>query len=217
MNGKYFVIGDIHGNYKGLKHLVDGVPGDRTIIFIGDYVNRGVDSKKVIRYLIDVSNYRKCIFIIGNHELVLLQYLNDGEFPTFARYGGINTIKSYILEAYDDVRKEFKESIPLEHLSFINNLLPFYEDEQYFFSHSGINIESPESRKVIDLCNNNDFNSQIKNSIANKVKVFGHYSLTNGAFVSNTNICIDTGSGSDNGYLSGIFLPERKIKKAPNI
>ena len=216
MNGKYLVFGDIHGDIRSLKYIMSRYDNDRTIVFLGDYINRGTNSKLVIEYLLALETNKKCIFIRGNHDVAFENYIRSGDFPTFARYGGINTIKSYVKIAKDDVHQQFIDSIPNEHLLFFKRLIDYYEDKDYFFSHSGINIKQPYSRSMKDLINNGSLKDQLNDRSLNKVKVFGHFCSVNGAIVDDYNICIDTGSGSNNGYLSAILLPERKTLNAPN-
>ena len=74
-----FAVGDIHGCLHLLKKLIDIIQptNEDTIIFLGDYIDRGPDSKGVIDFLIDLKDKTNCIFLIGNHEDMMLQYLKS--------------------------------------------------------------------------------------------------------------------------------------------
>lgn len=74
-------IGDIHGCKKELEQLVSLLPPKRQLIFLGDYIDRGPDSKGVIDFLIALSKKRDCVFLSGNHELMLLDALEYAPLP----------------------------------------------------------------------------------------------------------------------------------------
>ena len=78
MSGRTFVIGDIHGDLGQLERLLERLPvadaGD-TVVFLGDYVDRGPDSRGVVERLIEVADAYPCEFLLGNHESMLLDYL----------------------------------------------------------------------------------------------------------------------------------------------
>jgi len=86
---KTYVIGDVHGCYQTLKALLDKIspdPQTDVVVFLGDYVNRGPDSKKVISELLRLQRqFRHFMALMGNHEFMLLNYLagRDQEFFSF--------------------------------------------------------------------------------------------------------------------------------------
>ena len=75
-------IGDIHGCARTLDALLQTLApkSDETLLFVGDYIDRGPDSKGVIDRLIRLKKEHPCIFLRGNHEDLLLRYLDHGEF-----------------------------------------------------------------------------------------------------------------------------------------
>lgn len=152
----YVAIGDIHGCLDQLKALWDKVdlylkefhPGIRAkIVFLGDYVDRGPDSKGVVQYLIDLKkqNDYDFIFLKGNHEDMLLS-----KYESFIHYG-LETLKSYDVDLDKYVKDEISNWMPREHLDFYNNLTLYYKDDDahLFFCHGGINQDT-------DLDNQNE-------------------------------------------------------------
>src|SRR5690554_8209393 len=92
------VIGDIHGGYRALKQLIENthLPVNTDYIFVGDYVDGWSESAEVVSFLIDFSQNPNCIFIRGNHDDLLHNYLRSGEkHPEWLEQGGKSSIKSY--------------------------------------------------------------------------------------------------------------------------
>ncbi|WP_373001390.1 metallophosphoesterase [Sulfurimonas sp.] len=98
----HYVIGDVHGNYKTLLALVQKLPSDATIVFVGDLVDRAGESAEVVKFIRD--NAHLCV--MGNHEemmvtfgkLFINNYENDRSLPSHSIWfsnGGIDTLLSY--------------------------------------------------------------------------------------------------------------------------
>lgn len=206
------VFGDIHGEKDKLIEILSMVSTQDELIFLGDYINHGNDSKKVVDTLIQLKDNFKVTFLAGNHEIYLLQYLKkEISFFDFACIGGLATIKSYLnTELNLNVFKKFYESIPPSHLDFYNELRYYYEDAEYFISHSGINHINPMSRTLKDLTTNTNLKDQ--NNKLKKVIICGHFpQKKNKPFISENLICIDTGCGKNLGKLTAIKLPDKQI------
>lgn len=126
-------IGDIHGCPLSLDALLEKLaptPED-TLLFIGDYIDRGPDSKGVIDRLIRLQDEQDCIFLKGNHEELLIGYLDRGEYDLWAINGGIQTLASYGLSGEGD-------DLPADHVEFMRNTKLFHETEEFLFVHAGI-------------------------------------------------------------------------------
>lgn len=143
-----FAISDIHGCYDELIALHAKLPlnplTDR-MVFLGDYIDRGKDSQKVIEQLIEWKKaFPHWVVLLGNHEDMLLDALSAGH-PTYGDYyqwfsqGGAETKKSYSQNLTDLERATVKmeDLMPEEHLNFLASLPRFYEDEEYFYVHAG--------------------------------------------------------------------------------
>ncbi|MFQ5698276.1 MAG: metallophosphoesterase family protein [Myxococcota bacterium] len=142
-----YAIGDIHGMREPLEALIESLPlrdGDR-LLFIGDYVDRGPDPAGTVEYLIALQQRRRCTFLIGNHESMLLSFLGwkgplwfGGE--AFLHNGGETTLESY---GYMADRKSFE--LPPGHEDFYRALQPWHLEGEYLFVHAGV------SRRTLQL------------------------------------------------------------------
>ena len=129
---RIFAVGDIHGCYRRLVDLMDRLPFDPSedfLVFLGDYIDRGRESREVISYLLNLSRRGgNIIFLKGNHEHALLEYARTGdeEYLRILRSMGIEeTLRSY---ANQPVRTLGDLSFPTEAPpNFLALLLPYYE------------------------------------------------------------------------------------------
>jgi serine/threonine protein phosphatase 1 len=126
-------IGDIHGCAQTLDVLlerIDPEQGDH-LVFIGDYIDRGPDSKGVIDRLIELSDSYSCTFLRGNHEALMLSYLDYQEYDLWSINGGIATLSSYL-------NSDHKLGIPAAHEEFIRKTELYYDTPGFFFVHAGL-------------------------------------------------------------------------------
>ena len=138
------IIGDIHGRADQLKILLDEVRRDgRPVIFLGDYVNRGPQSKEVLDGLIQFAARRgNATFLCGNHDWALLRYIDSKCFDQLALLGGLQTLASYLPgEVCEDPHVALSKAMPEAHLHFLRRLLAYYEDEFLMCSHTGVPVE----------------------------------------------------------------------------
>ena len=129
-------IGDIHGCLGTLNVLLERLAPteDDHLIFIGDYIDRGPDSKGVIDCLLALRESRKCTFLRGNHEAFMLDYLQTRDFELWGINGGIATLKSYADEGQN-------VHIPEAHIAFVKETELYYDDPDFFFVHAGLRPE----------------------------------------------------------------------------
>src|SRR5215475_6743943 len=102
---RYFVIGDIHGCSDQLNVLLrhGELYRDRRVVFLGDYVDVGADSRRVIDQLIRFrEQHPNSIALEGNHEFALKTFLQTGDFVSYAEAGGLTTVKAYCGNVYGD-------------------------------------------------------------------------------------------------------------------
>ncbi|MDA9831582.1 serine/threonine protein phosphatase [Akkermansiaceae bacterium] len=135
--GRQLAIGDIHGCLNSLKTLLEFVQpvADDKVIMLGDYVDRGPDSKGVIDYLLDWPWEAKLVLLKGNHEIIMDEAGFSAEHLNYwCQVGGLETIASY------DARFA---NIPDSHWEFIRNTLPYYETEQVIYVHGGVGPKKP--------------------------------------------------------------------------
>ncbi|MGD8512880.1 MAG: metallophosphoesterase family protein [Deltaproteobacteria bacterium] len=140
---RMFAVGDIHGCLDKLVSLMDIIDVDlkkETLVFMGDYIDRGPHAKEVVDYLIDVARGgNRVIFLKGNHELMLQNYLSGEDKLSFLYNGGEATLRSYMKAG----GLNEANLIPPEHLEFFDNLRLYYETENYIFVHGGLKANIP--------------------------------------------------------------------------
>ena len=132
-----YAIGDIHGSYNKLRALLDHCRKHRgateyRIIFLGDYIDRGPNSREVVDLLIDTQSQApdQLICLRGNHEDMLLSAVNDGDHEPWLANGGAMTLASYGVGRAN--------AIPPAHLDWFHSLPVATADQQRFFVHAGV-------------------------------------------------------------------------------
>lgn len=151
---KCYVIGDIHGCLDELACLLETLPlepSDR-LVFLGDYVDRGPDSKGVVSYLIEwlSKGAQEAVFLKGNHEDMFLSYLGlPGKYgQMFLFNGGAATLASYGVTPRGGSPEEALSLIPRSHLEFFRELKTYYVMEPFLCVHAGIQPLKPLSEQA---------------------------------------------------------------------
>jgi serine/threonine protein phosphatase 1 len=125
-----FAIGDIHGCAKALRSVIDAIdpqPEDE-IVFLGDYVDRGPDSRDAIDQILDLKTRTQVVALRGNHEVMLMGVAMQGmDDSVWRANGGNSTLASY---------GGSLSRIPANHLVFFHELLPYYEIDDTIFVHA---------------------------------------------------------------------------------
>jgi serine/threonine protein phosphatase 1 len=209
---KIFAIGDIHGCYDRLKTLMGKIPIDYsrdTLVFIGDYIDRGPHSVEVVDYLIKLKNrFPEVIFLKGNHEDMLDKFINGADRFTYLLNGGQQTLDSYLTKPG---QSEFFP-IPADHMEFFKSLRLIYETEEFIFVHAGLRPQIPlVSQKTEDLLWIRDKFVSTKYDFGKRV-IFGHTPLKK-PLVEPNKIGIDTGAVYGNA-LTCVQLPDLVFFKA---
>jgi serine/threonine protein phosphatase 1 len=209
---KIFAIGDIHGSFDQLKELMQKIPidfVDDTLVFIGDYIDRGPDSVEVIDYLLDLKHrHPGIIFLKGNHEDMLEKFLDGTDRFTYLLNGGQETLDSYL--------RAFKSAgafpIPSDHMAFFKSLRLYYETEAYIFVHAGLRPKVPlASQETEDLLWIRDKFIYSRYHFG-KTVIFGHTPLEE-PLVEANKIGIDTGAVYGHA-LTCVQLPEIEFIQA---
>ena len=154
-----FVIGDIHGCADELGSLVGALPirRDDEIVFLGDYIDRGPDSKGVVSFLLELKQSlgeNRLIFLKGNHEDMLLSYLESTgqQAKMFLPNGGRATVQSYGVPADAPSPDRLGAALPPSHLAFYRTLEKSYLIEPYLCVHAGIHpLKSLQEQTDEDL------------------------------------------------------------------
>ena len=129
------VIGDIHGGLRAVHQIMEraNITSKDTLIFLGDYVDGWSQSPQVLDFLMDLATKQNCIFLRGNHDELLLNWLldNNENFneTMWFKHGGEATVIAYA-SVSEDKKKE--------HIVFLKSLQNYYHDEQNrLFIHAG--------------------------------------------------------------------------------
>jgi serine/threonine protein phosphatase 1 len=143
-----YAIGDIHGRLDKLDALLGKLPieaGDR-FVFLGDYVDRGPDSAGVVERLIDFAEAYPCVFLLGNHESMFLDYLGwsgPAYFgaDVFIPNGGDATLASY---GWNEERPPTPDELrmPPKHRAFFESLRHHHAEGAYVFVHAGLGLRN---------------------------------------------------------------------------
>ena len=211
--GRLFAIGDIHACPDELDALLKAIDPaqEDTVIFVGDYVDRGPSARDVIDCLIDFKNAgsAKTVFLKGNHEDMMLDFMGLGGHygEAFLFNGGLSTFASYgIAEAQFD---EAIEHLPELHLEFLRNLETSYVAQGYLFVHAGVQplraLEDQDPEDLLWIRQEFIFN---RHRLEQTV-IFGHTPMRDVMLDLPYKIGVDTGLVYG-GKLSAIELTERK-------
>ncbi len=187
---RVFAIGDIHGRNDLLCRLLERIDrsrktaqADDVFVFLGDYIDRGSDSKGVIETLLSLPSHWRTIFLRGNHDQSLLDFLDDPAlYRTWRNYGAPETLLSYGVHPprFDDdkafvlARDQLVEKCPTSHLQFLRSLQLMHEEEDYLFVHAGVRPGLPLHQQCEQdlLWIRDDF--LMSDHLSDKVVVHGH-------------------------------------------
>jgi serine/threonine protein phosphatase 1 len=218
---RVYAIGDVHGRLDLLQEMHRRIhvenekssPFDWVIVHLGDYVDRGPESRGVINFLIDGQrkNHR-ILALAGNHDSGFLEFLDTGDrYGLFARYGGRQTALSYGVnidfgndQSIASGREALKAAVPPAHIDFLRRLPRSMIFGDFFFCHAGI-------RPAVELERQNPedliwIRSEFLDStrLHSKVIIHGHTPATEVEIRPNR-VNLDTGAYAS-GRLSAIII-----------
>jgi len=167
---RVYAIGDSHGCVDHLKHLQEIILDDsragaanlerRAIVYLGDYIDRGPDSRGLIDRLIGAPLPGfESVFLKGNHDAMLLRLIDEGVAgPSWALHGLFETLGSYGIDpavwhsGAAALRVAVVEAVPAPHLAFLRSLHHSHIEGDYFFAHAGVRPGVPlEAQSPRDL------------------------------------------------------------------
>jgi serine/threonine protein phosphatase 1 len=174
MSKRLFAIGDVHGCFDKLKALIEGkihLQKSDKLILLGDYIDRGSQSKEVIDYIVELKEKGFDIIPLrGNHEDMLIDFIFDKKnLSLWIQNGGSETLKSFGISSL--------ESFESKYIDFFKDL-PYYSSyEEFLFVHAGFNDEAnnpfEDKRHMIWKCRENYKHLLLEN----KIIVHGHYPI----------------------------------------
>lgn len=139
MSGRTIAIGDIHGCSAALETIVQAISpsSEDTIVTLGDYVDRGPNSKRVIDFLIELRNTCEVVAIQGNHEEMMLDVVKQGQEPSrWLQHGGVETLDSYKFIGDMSV-------VSKEHHDFFDSMVDYHETDSHIFLHANYHPAKP--------------------------------------------------------------------------
>ena len=159
---RVYAVGDIHGRLDLFEDMIARIDADRgntrpTVVLLGDYIDRGAQSKEVVDRLLALPDWADWVLLRGNHEQALLEALSD--LPQADRlmrqwlnFGGVETLQSYgvpstLLYANDlpAIRKDMNARFPAAHGALFDSLRLAHRAGGYLFVHAGIRPGIPLS------------------------------------------------------------------------
>lgn len=218
------IISDIHGELKLFNKLLGKInynPDKDKLILLGDYIDRGPDSKGVLNRVMELKK-QGAIVIRGNHDEMMLTAVDDkpDARKRWERAGALSTLKSYdssINSMELPETDEFKE-----HVSFIREMDYFYEQDNYIFVHAGVrpDILFEENKPSTFLWIREQFYEKYSEY---KTVVFGHTPVSNirgkkdySVYFGENNIIGIDGAATYGGQLNCLELPGRKTYHVKN-
>ena len=241
--GRFFAIGDIHGERELLRTLLDQIepiaePAD-TIIFLGDYVDRGPDSRGVIDEILSLRKrfIGSVICLKGNHEQQMLHCLKEPSTFWLDDMEGWATVDSYLPGSTELHCRELAEGKPIalelcqtmsrfaltlpdDHRNFLDELVRSHRADSFIFAHGGINVNRSFQDQTDDDCVWTDGRRLRQNWRGPETLVVGHKPTHKVAeefrgqpILDEHFIMVDTGSGRT-GVLSAVSLPDRTVYQA---
>jgi serine/threonine protein phosphatase 1 len=192
-----------------LKRLMDVLswePDVDHLIFLGDYIDRGKDSRGVVDYILDLKRASRLVRCLrGNHEDIFLDFLRRRDIQTFLVNGGFETLESYRINHQDCG----ENSIPQEHRAFFESLESWVELDEYYVVHAGFRPKVPlEEQTAEDIVWIRDPFIYSDYNFGKKV-VFGHTPFMEPLVMANK-IGLDTGAVYGN-KLTCLELPLMKF------
>ena len=219
-NSKIICIGDVHGEIHKLKNLFEKLSFTKndTIVFLGDYIDRGEDSKGVIDFVLSLKDKCNLVTLKGNHEMFALDSLKFTEgqmskknmFHSWMANGGVACLRSYHRDGlYMDKPDEIIEEMFIDHGDFFNNLKLTYETDNHIFVHGHLAHEQDVEDQEEWQCIWGRFNDIYPHK-SGKTVVCGHSVQRDGVANDGFRICIDTGSFLTDGYITAMIIDGAK-------
>ena len=231
---KIFAVGDVHGCRENLAALLARLPLDRerdTVVFLGDYINRGPDTRGVLDLLLRVrETHAHAVFLRGNHEQALLEYVATCDVETLRvlRMMGVEaTLASYGASARELPGLAF---MPPEHQEFLYDLELSHTEGRYRFLHADADEEvlaverSLAGGEELPHLDGEQHAASVDRMLSSRrlmreeaatggyVEIFGHAPFET-PLVLPDRICVDTGAVYGN-LLTALELPAVRFHHA---
>ena len=231
---RLYAVGDLHGQLPLLQDLHAAIrrdleqdaPDRAVVVYLGDYVDRGSESRGVIELLSSGRGLPEDgverVYLAGNHEDMMLTALDPaqagtargaGLTMTWLQNGGIDTLASYAVRAdtatpftelADRIREAMDEAMPASHRAFLDALKPYHQEGGYLFVHAGIRPGVPleqQSREDLFWIRKDFLDCTEPHPF---VVVHGHTPCRHPELLDNR-VCLDTGAFATGRLTCGVF------------
>lgn len=179
-------VGDVHGNLRALRGLWDVLRRNPSthVVFLGDYINKGTDSKDVLELLIAISTAGQATLLAGNHETGLVDALGRRDLSGFLKMGGAATIRSYAAgrRVRPDVLADFASMLPEGHLDAVRRMPTSFETDELIAQH-------------------------ISKATSGKFQISAHVPVGDLPRIGHRSAQLDTGCGTASGRLTAMYWP----------
>ena len=208
MSGRTIAIGDIHGCSIALRAVIVAIDPqlDDTLVTLGDYVNKGIDSKGVLDFLLELETRCQLIPLLGNHDAVMLGAI-DGRLSVegWKAIGGTATLQSY-------GESERLSDIPTSHADFLRRCRMWYATLTHFFVHAAYDPDLPLDEQDEATLFWQGIRDEVPGPHASgKTAAVGHTSQKNGEILDAGHlVCIDTNCW-DGGWLTAMDVESRMV------
>ena len=209
--GRIIAVGDVHGCSAALRALLAAIepqPED-TIVALGDYIDRGPDSRGVLDELIALRRRCQLVPLLGNHDELLLEICSGDRslFDVWLPFGGNATVRSY--------GGDVPEGVPKQHVEFLKECRPFYETPTHFFLHGSYLAHLPLEQQPSDILYWASLRERLPGPHrSGKLAIVGHTSQKDGQIVDLGYLkCIDTCCYGE-GWLTALEVASGQIWQA---
>jgi serine/threonine protein phosphatase 1 len=211
MASRTIAIGDIHGCLEPFERLLAALKlgADDTFIVLGDVVDRGPESRGVIERLLLLRNECRLVCLLGNHEEMMLDTVDDEMFlQDWLMHGGSETLDSY-------GKGWTPDRLPVEHLEFLRTWGDYYETPAHFFAHGNYLASKPLNQQPWHEMRWESLRNFLpKMHCSGKTAILGHTSNKQGEIVNlGYLVCIDT-YAHGGGWLTALEPVTKKVWQA---
>ena len=203
MHARLIAISDIHGHLTALRAILAAIAPNKadTIVTLGDYIDRGPDSRGVINHLMQVHSSFNLVPLLGNHDEMMLKVYDgrDDLYVDWLLFGGSATLTSYDTDRPEDV-------LPA-HIEFLRGCRLFHESEQFFYLHGNYLADVPLSEQSPEVLLWDSVKARRPGPHSSgKTAIVGHASQKSGEILDLGYLkCVDTWCYGD-GWLTALHI-----------
>jgi len=212
MQARTMAIGDIHGCSKALSTILEQIEPSvhDTIVVLGDFVNRGPDTRGVIDQLLSLQERCRLVTLIGNHEEMLLSALSGEHATTWLMAGGLSVLKSYGIAS--------PAEMPGEHVQFVRGCRDYYETQTHLFAHANYLADRSLAEQTPAILRWAFLRDHLPDRhCSGKRAIVGHTSQRTGKIFDHGHlVCIDTYCYGG-GWLTALDVESEKIWQADKL